>query len=179
LPSIIRRARRLHRTADRRIAEQRLCADRPDRADRFSKQERYTNRGVRPRAAQSRRAVAGAATEGARLRFRAVMMTSFAFILGLVPLVLAQGASELSRRAVSTGIFAGMIAASLIGIFLHPDAVRRFPKAARARTWKTASRARGVSPDGKSLGLGWAASAGEEQHLHFFVRLKECLDTCH
>jgi hydrophobic/amphiphilic exporter-1 (mainly G- bacteria), HAE1 family len=61
-----------------------------------------------------------AATEGARLCFRAVMMTSFAFILGLVPLVLAQGASALSRRAVSTGVFAGMIAASLIGIFLIP-----------------------------------------------------------
>jgi hydrophobic/amphiphilic exporter-1 (mainly G- bacteria), HAE1 family len=51
---------------------------------------------------------------------RAVMMTSFAFILGLVPLVLAEGASELSRRAVNTGVFAGMIVASLIGIFLIP-----------------------------------------------------------
>jgi len=61
-----------------------------------------------------------AATKGARLCFRAVMMTSFAFILGLVALVLAQGASELSRRAVSTGVFAGMIAASLIGIVLIP-----------------------------------------------------------
>jgi len=61
-----------------------------------------------------------AATEGARLRFRPVMMTSFAFILGLVPLVTAQGAAEIARRNVSIGVFAGMIAASAIGIFLIP-----------------------------------------------------------
>ncbi len=61
-----------------------------------------------------------AATLGAKMRFRAVMMTSFAFILGLWPLVTASGASELSRRAVGTPVFAGMIAASLIGIFVIP-----------------------------------------------------------
>ncbi|MCS6922681.1 MAG: efflux RND transporter permease subunit, partial [Elioraea sp.] len=61
-----------------------------------------------------------AATEGARLRFRPVMMTSFAFILGLVPLVTAQGAAELARQAVSIPVFAGMLAASLVGIFLIP-----------------------------------------------------------
>jgi multidrug efflux pump subunit AcrB len=61
-----------------------------------------------------------AAIEGARLRFRAVMMTSIAFILGLVPLVTATGAAMLSRRAVGTPVFGGMIAASLIGIFMIP-----------------------------------------------------------
>lgn len=61
-----------------------------------------------------------AATEGARLRFRPVMMTSFAFILGLVPLVTAQGAAEIARRNVSIGVFAGMIAASAVGIFVIP-----------------------------------------------------------
>jgi hydrophobe/amphiphile efflux-1 (HAE1) family protein len=61
-----------------------------------------------------------AAERGARLRFRAVMMTSIAFILGLVPLVWASGAAMLARRAVSTPVFAGMIAASTIGIFLIP-----------------------------------------------------------
>jgi multidrug efflux pump subunit AcrB len=48
------------------------------------------------------------------------MMTSIAFILGLVPLVWAQGAAMLSRRAVGTAVFAGMITASAIGIFLIP-----------------------------------------------------------
>jgi hydrophobe/amphiphile efflux-1 (HAE1) family protein len=61
-----------------------------------------------------------AATEGARLRFRPVMMTSFAFILGLLPLVIATGASQLARRNVGTPVFGGMIFASFIGIFAIP-----------------------------------------------------------
>jgi multidrug efflux pump subunit AcrB len=61
-----------------------------------------------------------AATEGARLRFRPVMMTSFAFILGLLPLVIATGASQLARRDVGTPVFGGMILASFIGIFVIP-----------------------------------------------------------
>ena len=58
--------------------------------------------------------------EGARLRFRPVIMTSFAFILGLLPLVVAEGAGALSRRAVGTPVFGGMIAASAFGIFVIP-----------------------------------------------------------
>jgi hydrophobe/amphiphile efflux-1 (HAE1) family protein len=61
-----------------------------------------------------------AAIEGSRLRFRPVMMTSFAFILGLVPLATATGASEIARRAVSTPVLFGMLAASAIGIFVIP-----------------------------------------------------------
>ncbi|MCW3475649.1 efflux RND transporter permease subunit [Limobrevibacterium gyesilva] len=61
-----------------------------------------------------------AAAEGARARFRAVMMTSFAFILGLLPLVVATGPSMLARRNVGTPVFAGMIAASFLGIFVIP-----------------------------------------------------------
>lgn len=61
-----------------------------------------------------------AATEGARQRFRPVMMTSFAFILGLLPLVTAAGASQLARRDVGTPVFGGMILASFVGIFVIP-----------------------------------------------------------
>jgi hydrophobe/amphiphile efflux-1 (HAE1) family protein len=61
-----------------------------------------------------------AATEGSRQRFRPVMMTSFAFILGLLPLVIAVGASQLARRNVGTPVFGGMIFASFIGIFVIP-----------------------------------------------------------
>jgi hydrophobe/amphiphile efflux-1 (HAE1) family protein len=61
-----------------------------------------------------------AAILGAQMRFRAVMMTSIAFILGLLPLVIATGAAEISRRAVGTAVFGGMLAASSIGIFLVP-----------------------------------------------------------
>ena len=64
--------------------------------------------------------IQAAATEGARERFRAVMMTSFAFIAGLVPLVVAEGAGMMSRRGVGTAVFGGMLAAAIIGIFLIP-----------------------------------------------------------
>jgi hydrophobe/amphiphile efflux-1 (HAE1) family protein len=64
--------------------------------------------------------IAEAGAMGARIRIRAVMMTSIAFIAGLIPLVWAQGAAMLSRRAVGTAVFAGMIFASSIGVFLIP-----------------------------------------------------------
>jgi hydrophobe/amphiphile efflux-1 (HAE1) family protein len=64
--------------------------------------------------------IADAAVLGARMRFRAVMMTSIAFIMGLAPLVVATGAAQLSRRAVGTAVFGGMLAASLLAIFLIP-----------------------------------------------------------
>jgi multidrug efflux pump subunit AcrB len=66
------------------------------------------------------RSIIEAAILGARMRFRAVIMTSIAFILGLVPLVTAHGAAQLSRRGVGTPVFCGMIAASLVGIFIIP-----------------------------------------------------------
>src|SRR5215468_10095884 len=53
-------------------------------------------------------------------RFRAVMMTSFAFIAGLVPLVVASGAGAATIRAVGTAVFGGMVAASFLGIFVTP-----------------------------------------------------------
>ncbi|WIM09766.1 multidrug efflux RND transporter permease subunit [Enhydrobacter sp.] len=64
--------------------------------------------------------IADAAVLGARMRFRSVMMTSFAFILGLVPLVFAHGAAQISRRDIGTSVFAGMLVASTVGIFLIP-----------------------------------------------------------
>jgi HAE1 family hydrophobic/amphiphilic exporter-1 len=66
------------------------------------------------------KSIEAAALEGARLRFRAVVMTSLAFIFGLVPLVIAEGAAAASRRSVSTAVFGGMIAASTIGLFVIP-----------------------------------------------------------
>jgi hydrophobe/amphiphile efflux-1 (HAE1) family protein len=69
---------------------------------------------------ESGAAIEDAAISGAQMRFRAVMMTSIAFILGLLPLVIATGAAEISRRAVGTAVFGGMLAASSIGIFMVP-----------------------------------------------------------
>jgi len=61
-----------------------------------------------------------AAIAAARLRFRAVMMTSFAFIAGLMPLVIVSGAGEATIRSVGTAVFGGMLAASFLGIFVIP-----------------------------------------------------------
>jgi hydrophobe/amphiphile efflux-1 (HAE1) family protein len=61
-----------------------------------------------------------AALEGARLRLRPILMTSFAFILGCVPLWTASGAGSVARQIMGTTVIGGMLAASLIGIFFIP-----------------------------------------------------------
>ena len=61
-----------------------------------------------------------AALEGARLRLRPILMTSFAFILGCVPLWTATGAGSVARQIMGTTVIGGMLAASLIGIFFVP-----------------------------------------------------------
>ncbi len=61
-----------------------------------------------------------AALEGARLRLRPILMTSFAFILGCVPLAIASGSGAVSRQVMGTGVIGGMLAASFIAIFLIP-----------------------------------------------------------
>jgi len=63
---------------------------------------------------------AKAAVEGAKIRFRPVLMTAFTFIMGVAPMVIATGAGAGSRRAIGTTVFAGMLAATLVGIFLIP-----------------------------------------------------------
>ena len=63
---------------------------------------------------------AEAAIEAARLRLRPIVMTSFAFILGVVPLAIASGASANSRHSIGTGVIGGMLGATLIAIFFIP-----------------------------------------------------------
>jgi HAE1 family hydrophobic/amphiphilic exporter-1 len=66
------------------------------------------------------RPLAEAALQGARLRLRPILMTSFAFILGCVPLWIASGAGSVARQIMGTTVIGGMMAASAVGIFFVP-----------------------------------------------------------
>jgi HAE1 family hydrophobic/amphiphilic exporter-1 len=61
-----------------------------------------------------------AALEGARLRFRPILMTSLAFILGVIPLMRASGAGAEARKVMGTTVFSGMVVATIIGVILIP-----------------------------------------------------------
>src|SRR5205085_3720637 len=61
-----------------------------------------------------------AAVDASRLRLRPILMTSFAFIFGVIPLVVATGAGAEMRRSLGTAVFSGMIGVTLFGIFLTP-----------------------------------------------------------
>src|SRR6516164_6432616 len=73
----------------------------------FAKQQREA--GAAPRQAT---------LEASRLRLRPILMTSFAFIFGVVPLVIAEGAGAEMRRSLGTAVFAGMVGVTAFGIFL-------------------------------------------------------------
>jgi multidrug efflux pump len=64
--------------------------------------------------------LAQAALQACKLRFRPILMTSFAFILGVLPLVVAGGAGSASQRAIGTGVMGGMLAATALGVFFVP-----------------------------------------------------------
>jgi multidrug efflux pump len=66
------------------------------------------------------RNVVDAVLEAAHLRFRPILMTSLAFILGVLPLVLASGAGSASQRAIGTGVMGGMISATVLAVFFVP-----------------------------------------------------------
>jgi len=87
-----------------------------------------------------------AALEGAQLRLRPILMTSFAFILGCVPLWVATGSGAASRRILGTVVISGMLAATLLGIFLIPLLYVQVEKLA---TWRARSRAASLEPSPK------------------------------
>uniref|UniRef100_UPI0031D9129E efflux RND transporter permease subunit n=1 Tax=Achromobacter sp. TaxID=134375 RepID=UPI0031D9129E len=64
--------------------------------------------------------LADAAIQAAKLRFRPIVMTSLAFILGVVPLALASGAGAASQRALGVGVIGGMLTATLLGVIFVP-----------------------------------------------------------
>jgi len=81
--------------------------------------------------------------EAARVRFRPILMTSFAFILGVVPLVLATGAGANARRSIGIAVFSGMLASTCLAVLFVPSffvLVRRFEERRAARKRQTAKQ---------------------------------------
>jgi HAE1 family hydrophobic/amphiphilic exporter-1 len=82
------------------------------------------------------RDIVDAAYEGARARFRPILMTSFAFILGVLPLVLASGAGASARKSIGVTVFTGMIASTCLAVLFVPSffvVVRRIEEWHQAR----------------------------------------------
>ncbi len=75
----------------------------------FARELRLSGKGIRE-----------AAAEAARMRFRPIIMTSFAFILGVVPLVIATGAGAASRQSLGTAVFGGMLTSTVLAVFFVP-----------------------------------------------------------
>ncbi len=93
--------------------------------------------------------LADAALEGARLRLRPILMTSFAFILGCVPLWIATGAGSVARQIMGTAVIGGMLAASILGIFLIPAVfylVEKWSGAGKERALTAAPEAPAPAP---------------------------------
>src|SRR6185369_4201370 len=82
------------------------------------------------------RPIVDAALEGARLRLRPILMTSFAFVLGCVPLWIATGAGAAARRVMGTVVVSGMLAATVLGIFFIPAL---FVAVEKLRAWRSAA----------------------------------------
>lgn len=94
-----------------------------------------------------------AALDAARLRFRPIVMTSLAFILGVFPLVVASGAGAASRNSIGTGVFGGMLAATFLAIFFVPLFFAVIGKIARRRK-PSASEVQQTAASGSSSKKG-------------------------
>ncbi|HEY2749538.1 MAG TPA: efflux RND transporter permease subunit, partial [Polyangia bacterium] len=93
--------------------------------------------------AGEQRSIAEAALAGARLRLRPILMTSFAFIFGMMPLVVAGGAGGVSRQELGSAVVVGLSVATLFGVFLVPAL---FALVERAVRWSHRRRAHDVVP---------------------------------
>src|SRR5688572_11675700 len=97
-----------------------------------------------------------ATLEACRLRLRPIVMTSLAFILGVVPLMVSTGAGAEMRRTLGTAVFAGMLGVTLFGIFLTPVFFYVINQLAEAR-WLNSPFMKGVQEVSLGiLGMGYA-----------------------
>ena len=99
---------------------------------------------------RDRKPLLESAVEAARARFRPILMTSFAFILGVVPLVLATGAGANARKSIGITVFSGMIASTCLAVLFVPTffvVVQRFENWLKERKKKTPEPAMAAAPD--------------------------------
>ena len=84
-----------------------------------------------------------AAVEAARARFRPILMTSFAFILGVAPLVIATGAGASARKSIGITVFSGMIASTCLAVLFVPSL---FVVVQRFEEWRAARKHPRIQP---------------------------------
>jgi HAE1 family hydrophobic/amphiphilic exporter-1 len=89
------------------------------------------------------RSIVDAAVDAARARFRAILMTSFAFILGVSPLVIASGAGASARKSIGITVFSGMIASTCLAVLFVPS---MFAVIQRFEEWRASRKAPRVRP---------------------------------
>ena len=100
-----------------------------------------------------------AAAHAARQRLRPILMTSFAFILGVVPLVIASGAGAEARQALGTAVFSGMLGVTLFGLLLTPAF---YVVCRRLALWREPSVPRpGINAQGSAMGKISTSTEGE------------------
>src|SRR2546425_12643158 len=114
------RPRRAGGTLAQRARQRRVCADRPRAAHRAGEQERHPHRGVREGASRARDRGRGGGARSRPAALPTILMTSFAFILGSLPLVFASGAGAASRHSMGTTVVGGMLAVTVLGVLLVP-----------------------------------------------------------
>jgi len=98
-------------------------------------------------------ALIAAAMEASQLRLRPILMTSFAFIVGLLPLTWASGASALGNRSIGTGALGGMLTGVLLGVFIIPVLFVIFQALQEKITGKPRLSPRPITPDGTALSI--------------------------
>jgi HAE1 family hydrophobic/amphiphilic exporter-1 len=112
-----------------------------------------------------------AAIEGARVRFRPILMTSFAFIAGLLPLVLSHGAGAVGNKTIGSSAMGGMILGTLIGVIIIPGLYYIFGSLIEGRTLikdeseepLTEQYVHGVLPNSDILGSNDKSDSDEDQ----------------
>ena len=99
--------------------------------------------------------IVDAVVEAGRLRLRPILMTSFAFILGVVPLMIAEGAGAELRQAIGTAVFFGMLGVTIFGLFFTPVfyvVIRSLVQGRESKTPAPQSPSTGHAPEAPTLG---------------------------